>query len=100
MAQGGSATSGASSAGAKVGWIVREPGPPPHFSLYDEDAQLLGRCKHAMIAIGHGPLSFPGVYGEARENPATADRIVQAYEPKQYFTRAAATSCSGPGSPR
>ena len=49
--------------GVKVGWIVREPGPPPHFSLYDEEANLLGRCKHAMIAIGHGPLSFPGVYG-------------------------------------
>ena len=70
--------------GVKVGWITREPGPPPHFSLYDEDANLLGRCKHAMIAIGHGPLSFPGVYGKARDNPATADRIVQAYEAKEY----------------
>ena len=55
--------------GTKVGWIAREPGPPPHFSLYDEEANLLGRCKHAMIAIGHGPLSFPGVYGQARERP-------------------------------
>jgi hypothetical protein len=71
--------------GTKVGWIVREPGPPPHFSLYDDDAALLGRCKHAMIAVGHGPLAFPGIYGKARENPATADRIVQAYEPKQYY---------------
>ena len=70
--------------GVKVGWVVREPGPPPHFSLYDEEANLLGRCKHAMLAVGHGPLSFPGVYGKARENPATADRIVQAYEAKQY----------------
>jgi hypothetical protein len=72
--------------GRKVGWIIREPGPPPHFSLYDDDANLLGRCKHAMIAIGHGPLAYPGVYGQARENnPEVADRIVQAYEPKQYF---------------
>ena len=70
--------------GVKVGWVVREPGPPPHFSLYDDDANLLGRCKHAILAIGHGPLSFPGAYGKARENPATADRIVQAYEAKQY----------------
>jgi hypothetical protein len=70
--------------GVKVGWLVREPGPPPHFSLYDDDANLLGRCKHALIAIGHGPLGFPGVYGQARENPETADRVVQAYEPKQY----------------
>ncbi|MEA2473123.1 MAG: hypothetical protein QOE06_1038 [Thermoleophilaceae bacterium] len=70
--------------GRKVGWIVREPGPPPHFSLYDEEANLLGRCKHAMIAVGHGPLSFPGVYGKAREDPRMRDRVVQAYEPKQY----------------
>ena len=70
--------------GRKVGWIVREPGPPPYFSLYDDDAQLLGRTKHAMIAIGHGPLSFPGIYGEARKDPEVADRIVQAYEAKEY----------------
>jgi hypothetical protein len=71
--------------GTHVGWIVREPGPPAHFSLYDEEAQLLGRAKHLMVAPGHGPLAFPGVYGKARENPAMADRVVQAYEPKQYF---------------
>jgi hypothetical protein len=72
--------------GTKVGWLVREPGPPPYFSLYGEDANLLGRCKHAMIAIGHGPLSFPGIYGEARRNPEMRDRIVQAYEPKRYVS--------------
>jgi hypothetical protein len=72
--------------GVKVGWVVREPGPPPHFSLYDEEAKLLGRAKHVMLAIGHGPLAFPGVYGQARDNPATADRVVQAYEPKEYFS--------------
>ncbi len=70
--------------GRKVGWVIREPGNPPYFSLYDEDSELLGRCRHAVIAIGHGPLAFPGVYSEARENPAIGDRIVQAYEPKQY----------------
>ena len=70
--------------GRKVGHLIREPGPPPYFSLYDEDAQLLGRAKHAMIAIGHGPLSYPGIFGEARSDPALADRIVQAYEPKAY----------------
>jgi len=71
--------------GVKVGWIVREEGPPPHFSIYDEEANLLGRAKHAMLAIGHGPLSFPGVYGKAREDPATRERVVQAYEAKEYF---------------
>jgi hypothetical protein len=71
--------------GTRVGWLVREPGPPAHFSLYDENARLLGRCKHCMVAVGHGPLSFPGPYGRARQDPATADRVVQAYEPKRYF---------------
>jgi hypothetical protein len=71
--------------GTYVGWIVREPGPPPHFSLYDEEANLLGRAKHLVLAPGHGPLAFPGAYGKARENPATADRVVQAYEAKQYY---------------
>ena len=71
--------------GRKVGWVIREPGPPPHFSLYDDDANLLGRAKHVMIAIGHGALSFPGPYGKAREDPQTADRVVQAYEPKYYY---------------
>jgi hypothetical protein len=71
--------------GTHVGWVVREPGPPMHFSLYDEDAQLLGRAKHVMMAPGHGPLAFPGIYGKARENPAMKDRIVQSYEAKQYY---------------
>jgi len=71
--------------GTKVGWVVREPGPPLHYSLYDEDARLLGRCKHLMMAPGHGPLAFPGPYGRAREDPATRERVVQAYEPKAYY---------------
>lgn len=74
--------------GRKVGWIAREPGSgqsAPYFSLYDEDAQLLGRARHVMVAVGHGPLSFPGVYGAAREDPEIGERIVQAYEAKTYF---------------
>ncbi len=70
--------------GRRVGWVVREPGNPPHFSIYDEESNLMARCRHAMIAIGHGPLSYPGVYAEAREDPQLADRVVQAYEPKRY----------------
>jgi hypothetical protein len=71
--------------GTHVGWIVREPGPPLHYSMYDEDAQLIGRAKHVMIGVGHGPLAFPGIYGKARENPEMRERIVQSYEPKQYY---------------
>ena len=37
-----------------------------------------------MLALGHGPLSFPPVLAKAREDPELADRVVQAYEPKQY----------------
>jgi hypothetical protein len=70
--------------GRRVGWVVREPGPPRHFALYDEDGILLGRARHLMIAVGHGPLAFPGVYGEARRRRELAGRIVQSYEAKRF----------------
>jgi len=35
--------------------------PGPHFVLYDEQANFVGRAKHVMLAPGHGPLSFPPV---------------------------------------
>jgi hypothetical protein len=69
---------------ARVGWVQRETQPMPHFVLYDEQAQFLGRAKHVMLAPGHGPLSFPPMLAKARKDPALAERIVQAYEPKQY----------------
>jgi hypothetical protein len=68
----------------RIGWLQRENGAAPHFVLYDEEANAAGRAKHVMLAIGHGPLSFPPVLAKAREDPATGDRIVQAYEPKFY----------------
>jgi hypothetical protein len=68
----------------RIGWLQREEGPPPHFVLYDEDARYAGRAKHVMLALGHGPLSFPPALARAKEDPALADRIVQAYEPKAY----------------
>ncbi len=69
---------------AKVGWVERKLEPEPHFVLYGEDAQPLGRAKHVMLAVGHGPLTFPRVLAEAREDPELAERIVQSYEPKRY----------------
>jgi hypothetical protein len=69
----------------RVGWMQREDnGGAPHFVMYDEDANFLGRAKHVMLALGHGPLSFPPVLARAKKDPATAERIVQAYEAKQY----------------
>ncbi|MFN2594559.1 MAG: hypothetical protein ABR579_06695, partial [Actinomycetota bacterium] len=68
----------------KVGWVQRELSPNPHFILYDEDARFIGRARHVVLSLGHGPLSFPPVLAKARDNPALADRIVQAYEAKSY----------------
>ena len=68
----------------RVGWVQRELQPMPHFVLYDEQANFIGRAKHVMLAPGHGPLSFPPVLAKARQDPRIGDRIVQAYEPKQY----------------
>ncbi|MBV9820142.1 MAG: hypothetical protein JOZ07_17565 [Solirubrobacterales bacterium] len=68
----------------RVGWLQREMEPMPHFVLYDEDANFVGRSKHVMLAPGHGPLSFPPVLAKARTDPSLAERIVQAYEPKRY----------------
>jgi hypothetical protein len=68
----------------KVGWLQRQMKPIPHFVMYDEQANFIGRSKHVMLAPGHGPLSFPPLLAKARKDPAIADRIVQAYEPKQY----------------
>jgi hypothetical protein len=68
----------------RVGWLQREYDGVPHFVLYDEEANLLGRAKHVMLALGHGPLVFPPALAKAKEDPATTDRIVQAYQAKQY----------------
>ena len=68
----------------RVGWVQRAEGPPAHFVLYDEDANFIGRAKHVMLAPGHGPLAFPPVLANAREDPQLADRIVQAYQSKAY----------------
>ena len=68
----------------RVGWVQRELTPAPHFVLFDEQARFLGRARHVMLALGHGPLQFPRVLAEARETPELAGRVVQAYEPKQY----------------
>jgi hypothetical protein len=71
---------------SRVGWMQRGTmnGSDPHFVLYDEDANFIGRAKHVMLAPGHGPLSFPPVLAKARQDPALAERIVQAYAPKEY----------------
>ncbi len=68
----------------RIGWLQRAENPA-HFLLYDEDANLVGRAKHVMLALGHGPLSFPPALAKAKESdPEIAARVVQAYEAKQY----------------
>lgn len=68
----------------RIGWVQREMQPMPHFVLYDEQANFVGRAKHVMLSPGHGPLSFPPVLAKAKADPQIGDRIVQAYEAKQY----------------
>jgi hypothetical protein len=68
----------------RIGWLQREHEPTPHFTLYDEQANYAGRVRHLMLAVGHGPLSFPPALAKAREDPTLADRIVQAYDAKAY----------------
>ena len=68
----------------RIGWVQREDNPA-HFVLYDEDARMVGRAKHVMLALGHGPLTFPPVLAAAKAADAEVDgRIVQAYQAKQY----------------
>jgi hypothetical protein len=71
---------------SRVGWLQREMEPEPHFVLYDEEARFIGRARHVMLALGHGPLVFPPALARAREEPALAERIVQAYSAKRYAT--------------
>jgi hypothetical protein len=68
----------------RIGWLQRTAGPPAHFILYDEDTNVVGRAKHVMLALGHGPLTFPRVLGKAKQDPVLGERIVQAYEGKRY----------------
>jgi hypothetical protein len=70
----------------RVGWLQREGEGTAdrYFVLYDEDANFIGRARHVMLAVGHGPLSFPPVLARAKEDPTLGVRIAQAYESKAY----------------
>ena len=54
----------------------------PHFVLYDEQANFIGRAKH-VISLGPRPLSFPPLLARARMTRRSPTGS-QAYEPKQY----------------
>src|SRR4051794_19031183 len=69
---------------SRIGWLERVEGAVPHFVLYDEEGAYAGRAKHVMLALGHGPLSFPPALAKALQDPGLADRIAQAYAPKAY----------------
>ena len=61
-------------------------------SLYDEDANFLGRAKHVMLALGHGPLSFPRVLAQAREEPGLRRPHRPGVRAEGVRARTAATS--------
>jgi len=58
----------------RVGWLQRAEGPPAHFVLYDEEARYLGRARHVVLALGHGPLAFPPALDAARRDPGAPRR--------------------------
>jgi hypothetical protein len=74
---------------AKVGWLQRDGATfsAPYFVLYDEDARIIGRARHVVLAVGHGPLSFPPALQLAKNDARLGTRIVQAYEAKEYDPR-------------
>ena len=71
---------------SRIGWLQREGEgtSDPHFVLYDDEAAYAGRARHVILAVGHGPLSFPPVLGAAKADPELGARIAQAYEAKAY----------------
>ncbi len=70
---------------ARGRWRLR---PAALRALRRSGATSIGRAKHVMLALGHGPLSFPPVLSAAKaRDPVIGERIVQAYEPKQYDPR-------------
>jgi hypothetical protein len=77
----------------RVGWVQREVKPTPHFVLYDEQANFIGRARHVMLAPGHGPLSFPPVLARARtrRSPTGSSRPMSPSSTR----RTVATSCWG-----
>ena len=72
-------------------------GDAPHFVLFDEDANFVGRAKHVMLALGHGPLVVPAGArarrARTRRSPTGSSRRTS----RSSTTRAAATSSSAPG---
>ena len=89
----------------RVGWLQREE-DPAHFVLYDEDANFIGRAKHVMLALGHGPLAFPADAGQGEgrrprdRRPHRAGLPGQELPPRRALHRASARasprSTSGP----
>ena len=84
----------------RVGWLQREMQPMPHFVIYDEQANFIGRAKHVMLAPGHGPLSFPPVLAKARQGPSSWRTGSFRHTSQSSTRRTGATSCSGQASPR
>ena len=71
---------------------------PAHFVLYDEDANFLGRAKHVMLALGHGPLAVPARRWPRRRRPTPRSTSASCRPTRpRATTPTGATSCSGAG---
>ena len=51
----------------RSGWLQREMNPTPHFVLYDEQANFIGRAKHVMLAPGPRPAVVPAGAGQGAQ---------------------------------
>ena len=83
----------------RVGWLQREVEPTNHFVLYDEDANFIGRARHVMLAMGHGPLCSRRRW-RRRVSSRSLRRGSSRHTPPSSMRAPDATSSSAPESPR
>lgn len=61
--------------------VQRRMEPIPHFELTTATG-VTWAARHVFLALGHGPLRWPGV--SPADDPDLAGRLVHAYQPKRY----------------
>ena len=86
--------------GTHVGWIVREPGPPLHFSLYDEDAAAARPRQARDDRRRPRAAGVPRHLRQGAREPARCATGSCRPTSPSSTTRAAATSSSAPASRR
>jgi hypothetical protein len=68
----------------RVSTLRQENAPVPHFVLLDDVGDEVARARHALLALGHGPLRWPDSLADAATRGPLGDRVMHAYQPKSY----------------